>query len=65
VLGNHDYEAGRENEVRRILEQAGIQVLEGQSTVIDTGTTRVGVAGPKGFGGASPAPAPPTLASRK
>jgi Icc-related predicted phosphoesterase len=51
VLGNHDYEAGRETEVRRILEQAGIQVLEGESTVVDTGTARVGVAGSKGFGG--------------
>src|SRR2546423_5693954 len=27
VLGNHDYETGRETEVRAILEQIGIQVL--------------------------------------
>jgi Icc-related predicted phosphoesterase len=51
VLGNHDYEAGRETEVRRILETAGIQVLEGESTVIEAGGVRVGIAGSKGFGG--------------
>jgi Icc-related predicted phosphoesterase len=51
VLGNHDYQADREYEVRRILEGAGILVLEGESLTVDVGDRRVGIAGSKGFGG--------------
>ena len=51
VLGNHDYHAGREGEVRTALESAGVQVLEGETAVIDVNGSRVGVAGVKGFGG--------------
>ena len=51
VLGNHDWEVDREAEVVKILEDAGIQVLEGDSTLIDVGAARLGVAGVKGFGG--------------
>jgi Icc-related predicted phosphoesterase len=51
VLGNHDYQADRENEVRRILEKASIQVLEGESVALDVGGLQVGIAGSKGFGG--------------
>src|SRR5262245_34692077 len=29
VLGNHDYESGTPQEVRRILVEAGVQVLDG------------------------------------
>src|SRR3712207_6823296 len=29
VLGNHDYEAGREDEVRSILGEVGVQTLDG------------------------------------
>lgn len=47
VLGNHDYQSGREQEVRGILEAAGIKVLDGESIEIDG----VGFAGAKGFGG--------------
>ncbi len=46
VLGNHDYESGREEDVRRILtEEAGVQVLDGQSCTFHG----VGFAGVKGF----------------
>lgn len=51
VLGNHDHHADRPEEVSRALEAAGVQVLEGASTVIPVGEATLGVAGVKGFGG--------------
>jgi Icc-related predicted phosphoesterase len=45
VLGNHDVEAGCAEEVVRILEQAGVTVLDEQAVVIEG----VGFAGVKGF----------------
>jgi Icc-related predicted phosphoesterase len=47
VLGNHDYEAGKEEEIHRILSDSGVIVLDGDSCEIDG----VGFAGVKGFGG--------------
>jgi Icc-related predicted phosphoesterase len=47
VLGNHDYETGREAEVRQILEHAGVKVLDGEACEI----LGIGFAGVKGFGG--------------
>src|SRR5688572_10153481 len=47
VLGNHDYEIGREKEVQQILEQAGIKVLDGEACEV----LGVGLAGVKGFAG--------------
>jgi Icc-related predicted phosphoesterase len=47
VLGNHDYEAGHEDEIRQILSDAGTTVLDGEATEVDG----VGFAGVKGFGG--------------
>ncbi|MGW0080116.1 metallophosphoesterase family protein [Streptomyces sp. NPDC003393] len=51
VLGNHDHHDDRPQEVTAILEDAGAQVLEGRSVVVDCGGERVGVAGTTGFGG--------------
>ncbi len=51
VLGNHDYESDRQDEIRKLLEDAGITVLEGESTVVEVDGTTVGIAGSKGFGG--------------
>ncbi len=51
VLGNHDYHAGAEGEVTRILRDAGIHVLEGDSLTLQINGESVGVAGIKGFGG--------------
>ncbi len=51
VLGNHDHHDDRPDEVTHILRDAGAHVLEGRSTVLDDGRTRIGVAGTKGFGG--------------
>jgi Icc-related predicted phosphoesterase len=47
VLGNHDYESGREQEVRSVLCAAGIKMLDGESAEING----VGFAGAKGFCG--------------
>lgn len=47
VLGNHDYESGHPDEVKRILVEAGIQVLDGEAWEMDG----VGFAGAKGFAG--------------
>lgn len=51
VLGNHDYECDRPDEVVAILEAGGVRVLEGSSAMFEVGGTVVGVAGTKGFGG--------------
>jgi Icc-related predicted phosphoesterase len=47
VLGNHDYESGHEVEIRQILLDAGVAVLDGEATEVHG----VGFAGVKGFGG--------------
>jgi Icc-related predicted phosphoesterase len=47
VLGNHDYESGQQDEIRRILSDAGVTVLDGEATEVHG----VGFAGVKGFGG--------------
>jgi Icc-related predicted phosphoesterase len=51
VLGNHDYHAGKQDEIRGMLEAAGVQVLEGDATTREIAGRRVGIAGVKGFGG--------------
>jgi Icc-related predicted phosphoesterase len=51
VLGNHDWEVDREDEVVKILEDGGVQVLECDSTLVEVRGTRLGIAGAKGFGG--------------
>lgn len=47
VLGNHDYECGRHQEVKDILCEAGVQMLDGDAVEIHG----IGFAGVKGFGG--------------
>ena len=47
VLGNHDYESGHQDEIRRILTDAGVAVLDGEATEVHG----VGFAGVKGFAG--------------
>ena len=51
VLGNHDYHRDAQSSIRRILEGAGVRVLEGEATVVEVDGGRVAVAGTKGFGG--------------
>ena len=47
VLGNHDVESGQEAEVRQILRDVGVVLLDGDAVEV----AGVGFAGVKGFGG--------------
>jgi len=47
VLGNHDYESDRVDDIRGVLRQAGVRLLDGQATEIGG----VGFVGVKGFVG--------------
>ncbi len=47
VLGNHDFEAGHQNEIAAMLTDAGVTMLDGDATEVQG----VGFAGVKGFGG--------------
>jgi Icc-related predicted phosphoesterase len=51
VLGNHDLHAGLGDEFVKVLESAGVIVLEGRGVVLDVAGRSLGVAGVKGFGG--------------
>ena len=47
MLGNHDVESGKGDEVRQILADAGVVVLDGDACELQG----IGIAGVKGFGG--------------
>jgi len=47
VLGNHDYESGKQRELHDILNDAGVHLLDGEAVEI----MGVGFAGTKGFAG--------------
>lgn len=47
VLGNHDYEKGRQKLIRQIVQNDRVHILDGEAVVLDS----VGIAGIKGFGG--------------
>jgi Icc-related predicted phosphoesterase len=47
VLGNHDYEAGQQEELKKILGDSGITILDGDTVEIHG----IGFAGVKGFAG--------------
>jgi Icc-related predicted phosphoesterase len=47
VLGNHDYESGQQEEIKKILTEAGVVILDGDTTEIHG----IGFAGVKGFAG--------------
>lgn len=47
VLGNHDFETGQQDEVSRILVDAGVTVLDGEACEVQG----IGIAGVKGFAG--------------
>jgi Icc-related predicted phosphoesterase len=51
VLGNHDYESDRVEVLVKLLDAAGVHVLEGNSAVVRVGQETLGIAGTKGFGG--------------
>lgn len=47
VLGNHDYESGETDQVKAILSEAGVSILDGDALEVQG----VGFAGAKGLGG--------------
>lgn len=47
VLGNHDYESDKPDEVKQVLTAAGVQILDGDACEI----SGIGIAGAKGFAG--------------
>ena len=47
VFGNHDFESGKQDEVRQILCDAGLHLLDGDACELQG----IGIAGVKGFGG--------------
>jgi Icc-related predicted phosphoesterase len=51
VLGNHDHQSDRQDEVRAIVADAGVDVLDGSAVTWEIGGAAVAVAGTKGFGG--------------
>jgi Icc-related predicted phosphoesterase len=51
VLGNHDWHRGQERDIRAVLEQSDVIVLDGEATVLDLPSGPLGIAGCKGFGG--------------
>ena len=54
VLGNHDYHANRCDDVRQVLSEAGIRVLEREFAVLEVDGTEIGIVGAKGFVGGFP-----------
>src|SRR4051812_42552999 len=54
VLGNHDWHVNRADELIATLEDAGVRVLERDSTVVELGGTQIGIVGAKGFVGGFP-----------
>ena len=51
VLGNHDYESDAADQVRQIIEAAGVTVLDGEGMTIGVDGVCIGIAGTPGFGG--------------
>ena len=47
VLGNHDFESAQQDAVTRVMDEAGVEMLDGEAVEIDG----VGFAGVCGFGG--------------
>jgi Icc-related predicted phosphoesterase len=47
VFGNHDYESNQQGEVRKILDDAGVVILDGDAHEV----LKIGIAGVKGFAG--------------
>lgn len=54
VLGNHDFHAGRADEVMEVLRDAAVTVLDRDWTIYQFEDVEVGIAGTKGFVGGFP-----------
>src|SRR5579871_1967576 len=51
VLGNHDWQSDRPDDLRRALTEAGVVMLDRSHTILSVGGVSVGIAGVKGFVG--------------
>jgi uncharacterized protein len=51
VTGNHDWHADRVDEIRPILAEAGVRIIDRDHAIVEISGTQVGVAGVKGFVG--------------
>jgi Icc-related predicted phosphoesterase len=54
VLGNHDYHSGLYDEVKAVLSDRGVIVLDRGHTILEIGELEVGIVGTKGFVGGFP-----------
>ena len=54
VLGNHDHHSGRCEEVKHVLTDAGVAVLDRDHVILEIGDVEVGIVGTKGFVGGFP-----------
>jgi uncharacterized protein len=54
VLGNHDWHAGRRDELVMVLQDAGVRVLDRDWAICQISGTDVGIVGLKGFVGGFP-----------
>lgn len=59
VLGNHDFHAGRVDDLRAVLEEAGVNVLDRSWKACRIAGVELGVVGAKGFVGGFPGSALP------
>jgi Icc-related predicted phosphoesterase len=59
VLGNHDFHAGRADDVHAIVEEANVHVLDRSWKACEVGDLQLGVVGTKGFVGGFPGSALP------
>jgi Icc-related predicted phosphoesterase len=59
VLGNHDYHAGRAEDLRAVLEEAGVRMLDRSWKTCELAGLQLGVVGAKGFVGGFPGSALP------
>ena len=59
VLGNHDFHAGRARDVRAVLEEAGVAMLDRTCRTCEIAGLEFGVVGTKGFVGGFPGSALP------
>jgi Icc-related predicted phosphoesterase len=51
VLGNHDWHADRADEVKAVLQEAGVVVLDRSHEVVEVCDAEIGIVGTKGFVG--------------
>ncbi len=64
VLGNHDHHSGKADEVERVLEGGGVQVLDREHLILEIRDVEVGIVGVKGFVGGFPGAEIPDFGER-